>query len=284
MFIALLTALAVNMRMAMYSAALVPHLGHAPLGLRALMAYLMVDQAFAVAARTYEDAPTMSREAKVAYYFGCMALICPIWYAFTLFGALIGDVIPPSLSLDFAVPICFIALLGPLLRKRGAFIGRGEFGSGLHRLRLAALEPRDHCRGPDRDGDRRPGGALGGALGGASARAEARRMIDPASFWIVTVLLGIGTFLIRFSFLGLIGGRELPGWATRHLRYVGVAVFPAIITPLVLWPDATGGETDPIRVAAALAALVAGVRVSVVAAIGAGLGTLYALQWGASLL
>lgn len=48
-FIALLTALAVNLRMAMYSAALVPYVGHARLRTRALMAYLMVDQAFAVA-------------------------------------------------------------------------------------------------------------------------------------------------------------------------------------------------------------------------------------------
>lgn len=51
-FVALATALAVNLRMAMYSAALVPQIGHARLGLRAIMAYLMVDQAFAVAVRT----------------------------------------------------------------------------------------------------------------------------------------------------------------------------------------------------------------------------------------
>lgn len=50
--IVLASALAVNLRMAMYSAALVPQIGHARLGLRAIMAYLMVDQAFAVAVRT----------------------------------------------------------------------------------------------------------------------------------------------------------------------------------------------------------------------------------------
>ncbi|MDF1727515.1 MAG: AzlC family ABC transporter permease [Sulfitobacter sp.] len=116
-FIALAAALAVNLRMAMYSAALVPHIGHAPLGLRALMAYLMVDQAFAVAVRTYEDRPEMTPPLKVAYYFGCMALICPFWYGFTLLGALVGQAIPASLSLDFAVPICFIALTAPLLRS-----------------------------------------------------------------------------------------------------------------------------------------------------------------------
>ncbi len=116
-FIALLTSLAVNLRMAMYSAALVPHVGHARLGVRALMAYLMVDQAFAVAVRTYEDQPEMPMSVKVAYYFGCMALICPFWYIFTLVGALVGTAIPPEYSLDFAVPICFIALTAPLLRS-----------------------------------------------------------------------------------------------------------------------------------------------------------------------
>jgi predicted branched-subunit amino acid permease len=116
-FIALFAALAVNLRMAMYSAALVPYVGHASFGARALMAYLMVDQAFAVAVRTYEDQPDMSPTARVAYYFGCMMLICPIWYGCTLLGALVGQAIPAAFSLDFAVPICFIAMTAPLLRS-----------------------------------------------------------------------------------------------------------------------------------------------------------------------
>ena len=116
-FIAVLTALAVNLRMAMYSAALVPHIGHARFGTRALMAYLMVDQAFAVAVKTYEERPEMTPSAKVAYYFGAMMLICPFWYLFTFVGAVVGQAIPESYSLDFAVPICFIALTAPLLRS-----------------------------------------------------------------------------------------------------------------------------------------------------------------------
>jgi predicted branched-subunit amino acid permease len=116
-FIVVFTALAVNLRMAMYSAALVPHIGHARFGTRVLMAYLMVDQAFAVAVKTYEDRPGMSPTNKVAYYFGAMMLICPFWYGFTLVGAVVGQAIPESYSLDFAVPICFIALTAPLLRS-----------------------------------------------------------------------------------------------------------------------------------------------------------------------
>jgi branched-subunit amino acid transport protein len=104
-------------------------------------------------------------------------------------------------------------------------------------------------------------------------------MIDTTTFWIVTIGLGIGTFAIRFSFLGLLGGRKLPDWALLHLRYTGVAVFPALVTPLVIWPDATGGVTDPIRVVAAAAAFLVGLKGSVVWAIVTGMGTLYALQY-----
>lgn len=116
-FIALLTALAVNLRMAMYSAALVPYVGHARLRTRALMAYLMVDQAFAVAVKTYDERPDMPPPQRVGYYFGCMCLICPFWYGGSLLGALVGQAIPAAWSLDFAVPVCFIALTAPLLRS-----------------------------------------------------------------------------------------------------------------------------------------------------------------------
>ncbi|KGK79676.1 membrane protein [Thalassobacter stenotrophicus] len=104
-------------------------------------------------------------------------------------------------------------------------------------------------------------------------------MIDDTTFWALTIALGLGTFAIRFSFLGLLGGRELPEWALLHLRYVGVAVFPALFTPLVLWPDATGGDMDPVRIIAAIAAFLVGLRGSVIGAIIAGMGTFYALAF-----
>jgi len=102
-------------------------------------------------------------------------------------------------------------------------------------------------------------------------------MITGAQFWTLTILLGIGTFLIRFSFLGLLGGRSLPEWLLRHLRYVGVAVFPALVTPLVIWPAATGGHPDPVRMLAAAAAFLAGLRLGVVAAILTGMGSFHLL-------
>lgn len=72
-----------------------------------------------------------------------------------------------------------------------------------------------------------------------------------AEIWTIIVMMGIGTYAIRFSFLGLIGARKMPDWVLRHLRYTPVALLPGLVAPLVVWPDATGGETDPIRLAAA---------------------------------
>lgn len=137
LLVALFTALAVNLRMAMYSAALVPHLGHTSLRMRMLIAYFMVDQAFAVAVKTYEETPQMKPDAKVAYYFGAMLLICPFWYGSSLLGAVLGTSVPASLSLDFAAPVCFIALIAPMLRSL-PFIGAATIAA-LCSLLLAGL-------------------------------------------------------------------------------------------------------------------------------------------------
>jgi len=103
-------------------------------------------------------------------------------------------------------------------------------------------------------------------------------MIDKTAFWIVMPVLALGTYAIRFSFLGTLGARPLPGWLTRCLRYTAVAVLPALVAPGVLWPAATGGETDPARLAAALVTLAVGVVTrSTMGAILAGGGMLFLL-------
>lgn len=76
--------------------------------------------------------------------------------------------------------------------------------------------------------------------------------------WGIMVAMAIGTFLIRFSFLGILGSSNMPPWVLRHLRYTAVAVLPALVAPLILWPAATGGQTDPARLAAGAVTLVVG--------------------------
>lgn len=74
-----------------------------------------------------------------------------------------------------------------------------------------------------------------------------------AEVWGIIAALGVGTFVIRFSFLGLIGSRKMPDWVLRHLRYTPVAVLPGLVAPLVLFPSATDGQIDPPRLLAAAA-------------------------------
>ncbi|MFN4058489.1 MAG: AzlD domain-containing protein [Roseinatronobacter sp.] len=76
-----------------------------------------------------------------------------------------------------------------------------------------------------------------------------------AQIWLVIGGLGLGTYLLRLSFLGLIGNRALPEWVLRHLRYTAVAIMPGMIAPLILFPQATAGALDPVRLGAALATI-----------------------------
>lgn len=104
-------------------------------------------------------------------------------------------------------------------------------------------------------------------------------MIETSTLWIVIFGLGLGSFLLRFAFLGFIGDRPLPAWLVRHLRYTAVAILPALVAPLVVY-SGEGGSTDPTRVAAAIVTLGVGIWTrNVFAAIGAGAATLFALVY-----
>ena len=95
-------------------------------------------------------------------------------------------------------------------------------------------------------------------------------MIDKATLWIIIPALGIGSYALRFFFIGLVGDRPLPEWVLRHLRYTAVAVLPGLVAPLVVWPAATGGTPDAPRLIAtvltvAVAILTRNVLLSIVA-------------------
>lgn len=101
-----------------------------------------------------------------------------------------------------------------------------------------------------------------------------------ATIWLIIALLAIGTFLIRFSFLGPLANAKLPPWALRLLRYTPVAVIPGLVAPMVIWPSATGGTPDSSRILAALAALVLGYTTkNVILSIIGGVATLYGLMY-----
>lgn len=112
----LLAALAVNLRMAMYSASLVPWLGKAPMWQRALVSYLNFDQCYMASMAHYEAKPAMTPSERAWFFLGTATPLAPIWIAFTAVGAIVGSSIPPEYALDFALPITFLAMIGPMLR------------------------------------------------------------------------------------------------------------------------------------------------------------------------
>lgn len=114
--IVIASALAVNLRMAMYSASLTPYLGAAPLWQRALCAYMLVDQSYVVGIAKFEAEPAMTVAQRVRYFIGAVTPVIPLWYFFTFVGAYLGEQVPDNWALDFAIPITFLAMIAPMFR------------------------------------------------------------------------------------------------------------------------------------------------------------------------
>lgn len=85
----------------------------------------------------------------------------------------------------------------------------------------------------------------------ATTGVESAMAFDTATLWIVIAGLAVGSFALRFAFIGLVGNRAMPDWIMRHLRYTAVAIIPALVTPLVVWPAPTDGAPSLIYFSAA---------------------------------
>ena len=112
----ILSALAVNLRMAMYSASLLPWLREASGRQKAWIAYALIDQTFALSIQHYERHPRLGLQQRLAYFAGAALVLCVPWMVATWAGATLGDLIPDDIALDFALPITFLAMIAPMLR------------------------------------------------------------------------------------------------------------------------------------------------------------------------
>lgn len=109
------TVLVVNLRMMMYSASIAPDLLEEPRRWRALEAYLLVDQVYALSVTRFERQPETNKRW---YYLGVVAPLWLTWQVCTVAGAVAGARVPAWLPLDFAVPLTFLALLVPAIEGR----------------------------------------------------------------------------------------------------------------------------------------------------------------------
>ena len=135
LFIIWLTTFFINLRFLMYSAALAPHFRDLPQRWRALLAYLLTDQAFAFSSLRFQQEPQMPH--KHWYYLGTALPLALVWMVTTLLGALLGAQIPASWSLDFVVPLLFMVLVFRAIRDRPTALA--ALSSGLSILLLQHL-------------------------------------------------------------------------------------------------------------------------------------------------
>lgn len=100
--------------------------------------------------------------------------------------------------------------------------------------------------------------------------------------FLAILLGGIGTYLMRASFLAFIGDGFIPPVVERSLRFVGPAVFAAIVLPRVLGDNELGALTTkptPEMLATLVAGFVGYASRSVPITLAAGMGALWLLQW-----
>ncbi len=110
------TAVVINARMMMYSASIAPYLQAYALRVRGLAAYVLTDQAYAVAIAEYQ---TGDQRDRIRYYLGAGLTFWVVWQGGTIVGAALGASVPDALGLDFALPLVFLALLVPAMKDTG---------------------------------------------------------------------------------------------------------------------------------------------------------------------
>lgn len=114
----ILTALTINLRFAMYSASLAPHLYHLGIGWRLPLAYFLVDQNYALSINRFQYSGEDANPYGHWFFLGGGIAMWLTWQIATAVGIFMGGSVPPEWSLDFAIPLVFMAVLVPNLRNR----------------------------------------------------------------------------------------------------------------------------------------------------------------------
>ncbi len=116
LLVIVLSCLVVGLRFLVYSAAMAPYLRPLDHRWRNVLSFVLTDQAFASTIHRFRESDDLAGNA--SYFLGGGALLWIVWQIAELAGILVGQVIPASWQLEFVVPLCFIAVLAPLLRDR----------------------------------------------------------------------------------------------------------------------------------------------------------------------
>jgi 4-azaleucine resistance transporter AzlC len=129
--IIVLTTFIVNLRHALYSASVAPHIKHLDVKWKGLLAYLLTDEAYAITIMRYNKAFSVPDDLahRHWYFLGAGLALWLTWQTSTAAGILLGAQIPASWSLDFTLALTFIALVVPALRDRSSVAAALAAGS-----------------------------------------------------------------------------------------------------------------------------------------------------------
>jgi 4-azaleucine resistance transporter AzlC len=116
--IVVLTAFLVNLRHVLYGASLAPHVEHASVRFRWLIAYLLTDEAYAVGIERYRRPDTSPH--RHFFVLGAGVALWACWQVTTVIGVVAGAAVPERWALDFALPLTFLAIVVPAMRDRRA--------------------------------------------------------------------------------------------------------------------------------------------------------------------
>ena len=114
--VVVLVVFVVNLRHALYSASVAPHVQQLSPWWKIMLAYLLTDEAYAVTISHYNREGDSSQ--KHWYFFGSGLTLWSTWQACTALGIFIGAQLPQSWQLDFVLPLTFIALVVPALKDK----------------------------------------------------------------------------------------------------------------------------------------------------------------------
>lgn len=122
----ILTIAVVNLRHALYSASVSPYLQKLSPLWKALLAYLLTDEAYAVTITHFQNGA--EEQDRHWFLLGAGFALWATWQIGTAAGILLGAVVPVSWSLDFTLALTFIALVVPTLKDRPAVAAAAAAG------------------------------------------------------------------------------------------------------------------------------------------------------------
>lgn len=114
--IIIITGLIINLRFMLYSADFAPYIQNSSFWVRIFCTFHLTDQTYAVL-KANESHFKTSVEA-VQFFMGSCVCMLIAWHGSVLVGFVFGNFLPQNLSLDYAIPLSFVALAMPTMKNK----------------------------------------------------------------------------------------------------------------------------------------------------------------------